>query len=209
MSSSRTISGTGAAAAVAAPLAVASPKLGGGSDRDAYASAIGPLVVFLVISHWAEHVVQAVQIYGLGWAKPDALGVLGLWLPSLVRSEWLHWVYNLAVLVGLVLLLPGYVGRARTWWKAALLLQTWHFGEHALLLAQVSTAKHLFGAEVPTSVVQLLIPRVELHLLYNGVVTIFLLVGAFLRMIEQRDRQSKESVFADKLALAWRRPHSG
>lgn len=169
------------------------------------------LVVFIVIvvSHWAEHIVQAVQIYGLGWATPDALGVLGLWFPNLVRSEWLHWIYNLAVIMGLVLLLPGFVGRARTWWKAALLLQAWHFVEHALLLGQATTAKHLFGAEVPTSVVQLLIPRVELHLLYNGIVTIFLVVGAVLRMTEQRDRQAKKPVYADKPTLAWRLPLHG
>lgn len=196
---------------MAAPVALPSPKLGGPRDRRAAVRANRWLVVFMVIvvSHWAEHIVQAVQIYGLGWTKPDALGVLGLWFPNLVLSEWLHWIYNLAVFMGLVLLLPGFAGRARTWWKAALLLQAWHFAEHALLLGQATTAKHLFGAEVPTSVVQLLIPRVELHLLYNGVVTIFLVAGAFLRMIQQRDRQSKDPVYTDTLVLAWRRTRSG
>lgn len=196
---------------MAAPVTMASLKIGSGTDRGADVRANRWLVVFMivVVSHWAEHLVQAVQIYGLGWAPPDALGVLGLWLPDLVRSEWLHWIYNLAVLMGLVLLMPRFAGRERTWWMAALLLQAWHFVEHALLLGQATTAKNLFGAEVPTSLVQLLIPRVELHLLYNGVVTMMLLVGAFLRMIGQRDRYSKDPVAADELGVAWRPARSG
>jgi len=46
----------------------------------------------LVLAHAAEHVLQAVQIYALGWAVPDARGGLGLVFPGLVTSEWLHYI---------------------------------------------------------------------------------------------------------------------
>lgn len=152
---------------------------------------MGPVVVFvaIVLGHWAEHVVQAVQIYGLGWPRDEALGLLGLAAPELVRSEWLHWGYNLAVFAGLWLLLPGFAGSARRWWNAALAVQAWHFVEHALLLVQALTGRHLLGAEAPTSVIQLLVPRVELHLVYNGVVTALLLVGVAIRVAAQPTRR--------------------
>ena len=31
----------------------------------------------IVLAHWAEHLVQASQIYALGWPSPEARGVLG------------------------------------------------------------------------------------------------------------------------------------
>jgi len=82
----------------------------------------------------------------------------------------LHYGYALIMLVGIWTLLPGFVGRARTWWLAALVIQFWHHIEHALLQGQVIAGRTLFGAPAPTSIVQLWIPRVELHLFYNTVV---------------------------------------
>ncbi|HEX2032003.1 MAG TPA: hypothetical protein VHL78_11480 [Actinomycetota bacterium] len=168
------------------------------SSRAIRTSAEGTLYVFLgiVLLHWAEHVVQAVQIYVLDWPKTEALGLLGLAVPGLVRSEWLHWGYNLAVFAGLWLLMPGFERPAGRWWKAALLVQGWHFTEHGLLLFQAVTAVHLLGVDVPTSVLQLVVPRVELHLFYNGIVTALLLVGAVMRLRGERGRRSSW----------WRRP---
>lgn len=141
------------------------------------------LLPFLVVvlGHWAEHVFQAIQIYVLGWPAERALGALGIVAPALVRSEWLHWGFNLTVLAGLAFLLPNFTDRARVWWSAALIAQGWHFFEHALLLGQAWTGLHLFGGVAPTSIAQLVIPRVELHLLYNGVVTALLLAGLLQR----------------------------
>ena len=31
--------------------------------------------MFIVLAHWAEHLVQGFQIYVLGWAPPEARGV--------------------------------------------------------------------------------------------------------------------------------------
>lgn len=138
--------------------------------------------MLIVLAHWAEHVAQAVQIWMLGWTRPDAKGVLGLAWPWLVTSEWLHYGYALLMLAGLWLLRGGMVGRARTWWLAALAIQAWHHVEHLLLLIQALTGDNLFGRAVPTSIVQLVIPRVELHLFYNAVVFLPMVVAMVLHL---------------------------
>lgn len=134
----------------------------------------------VVFGHWAEHIAQAYQVFVLEWNRPDAGGVLGLWLPQLASSEVLHFVYNLGLLLGLVCLRAGFHSRARAWWTAALAIQAWHFFEHLLLQAQWLTGFYLFGASQQTSLLQLWVPRVELHFLYNSVVFVPMLVALFL-----------------------------
>lgn len=124
----------------------------------------------IVLAHWAEHLVQSFQIWVLGWPVPDSRGVFGQWFPWLVRTEALHYGYALVMLAGLILLRPGFTGEARRWWTVALAIQCWHFVEHFLLLIQAQTGDHLAGRPVPTSVLQLAFPRVELHLAYNALV---------------------------------------
>lgn len=147
------------------------------------------LVGFAVITlaHWAEHLIQAAQVWLFDRARPEARGALGSWFPWLVSSEWLHYLYAVIMLVGLTALLPGFVGQARAWWKAALVIQLWHHVEHALLLYQAQANSNLFGEPVPTSVVQLAIPRVELHLFYNAVVTIPMVVAMYLHSRSSSD----------------------
>jgi hypothetical protein len=134
----------------------------------------------IVVGHWAEHIVQAVQIYVLGWARPQAGGVLGLWFPWLVKSEVMHYGYALVMLVGFVLLRHGFHGRARTWWMLALWVQVWHHFEHLLLFLQALTGQNLLGGAVPTSILQLVLPRVELHLFYNAIVFAPMVVAMLL-----------------------------
>lgn len=136
--------------------------------------------MLIVAAHWAEHVVQAVQIWGLGWKRPEARGVLGVWFPWLISSEWLHYGYALVMLIGLWVLRTGFRGAARTWWDLALVIQAWHHVEHLLLLIQASTGTTFFGGSVPTSVLQVFFPRVELHLFYNTIVTIPMVVAVVL-----------------------------
>lgn len=140
------------------------------------------LAVFLVIvlAHWAEHLAQAVQIYALGWPLPEARGVLGLPFPWLVTEEWMHYGYALVMLAGLILLRPGFTGRSRTWWNASLAIQAWHHFEHLILLIQALTGSHLAGKAAPTSIVQLIVPRVELHLFYNAIVFLPMVVAMYL-----------------------------
>lgn len=136
--------------------------------------------MLVVFAHWAEHIAQAYQVFVLDWSRPAAGGVLGLWFPLLASSEVLHFVYNSGLLIGLIGLRPGFHGRARAWWTAALIIQGWHFFEHLLLQVQWLAGAYLFGAPQQTSILQLWIPRVELHFLYNSVVFIPMLVALFL-----------------------------
>ncbi len=56
----------------------------------------------------------------------------------------------------------------------------WHHLEHLLLLVQVLVGANLLGKAAPTSLVQLIMPRVELHLFYNTLVTIPMVVAMYL-----------------------------
>ena len=140
------------------------------------------LQIFLVIvlAHWAEHIVQAIQIWVLGWPVPKSRGVLGEAFPWLVKSEALHYGYALIMLVALIALRSGFTGAARTWWNVALVIQIWHHFEHLLLLIQAQSGWHLAGKPVPTSILQLVFPRVELHLFYNSVVFVPMVIAMIL-----------------------------
>jgi hypothetical protein len=152
-------------------------RLNGSSHRAAL-----NVFMFVVLAHWAEHLVQAYQIWGLGRPRPQARGVLGQYFPWLVSSEWLHYGYAIVMLVFLFLLRPGFVGRAKSWWTIALAIQFWHHIEHFLLLLQAQTGTVFFGQKVSTSILQLVAPRVELHLFYNSVVFIPMLVAMYLHL---------------------------
>ncbi|MFG3442779.1 hypothetical protein ACGF0J_36525 [Nonomuraea sp. NPDC047897] len=156
------------------------------------------LFLVIVVAHWAEHLAQAIQIYALGWPIPQARGVLGLPFPWLVTSEWMHYGYALIMLAGLVMLRRGFTGRSRTWWNIALGLQFWHHIEHLLLLVQALSGANLAGRPVPTSVIQLLIPRVELHLFYNAVVFAPMVVAMLLH---RRPRQAERTLMRCDCAL--------
>lgn len=136
----------------------------------------------IVLAHWAEHLVQAVQVYHLGWPIPESRGVLGFWFPWLVSSELLHYSYALVMLIGLWVLRIGFTGTSRTWWMIAFWIQCWHHFEHALLQGQAIVGHNLGGSPVPMSLVQFLIRRVELHLIYNSLVFIPMVAAMYLHM---------------------------
>jgi hypothetical protein len=136
--------------------------------------------LFIVVAHWAEHLAQAYQVWVLDRPRPASRGALGQIFPWLATSEWLHYGYALVMIIGLVLLRPGFVGRARAWWTVALVIQFWHHIEHLLLLIQAQTHVFFFGGTVPTSVAQTAFPRVELHLFYNSIVFIPMMIAVYL-----------------------------
>ena len=137
----------------------------------------------IVLAHWAEHLLQATQIYLLDWPVPESRGALGYFFPWLVTSESLHYGYALVMLAGLWVLRPGFNGiQDRRWWTIALVIQFFHHVEHGLLQAQAIAGHNLFGSPVPTSLVQVWIPRVELHLFYNTIVFIPMVVAMFYHM---------------------------
>jgi hypothetical protein len=140
------------------------------------------IFMVVVLAHWAEHLAQAFQIYALGWSNPEARGVLGLWFPWLVASEALHYGYAIVMLIGLWILRSGFIGVSRTWWTVALAIQFWHHIEHALLQGQAIVGQNLFNSPVPMSLAQLWIPRVELHLLYNSLVFVPMVIAMYHHM---------------------------
>jgi len=146
--------------------------------------------MFIVLAHWAEHLAQACQIYILGWPVPEARGILGLWYPWLIKSELLHYLYALVMLIGIWSLRKGFQGRAHTWWMIAFGIQFWHHIEHALLQGQAIAGRNLFGSPVPTSIAQLWIPRVELHLFYNTIVFIPMIVGMYYHMFPPQGEEA-------------------
>lgn len=142
----------------------------------------------VVLLHWMEHLVQAAQIWVLGWPIPRAGGVLGLWFPWLITSEVMHYGYALVMLVMLWLLRDGFAGRVRQWWMLAFALQFWHHIEHLLLFGQALLGVNLGGGPVRMSLLQFFVPRVELHLFYNTVVTIPMVVAIVLHRRRARTR---------------------
>jgi hypothetical protein len=136
----------------------------------------------IVILHWGEHIFQAYQVYVMHWPRPKALGMLGLLYPWLVKSETLHYGYALVMLVGLWVLRKGFTGVSHTWWMVSFGIQFWHHIEHAVLLYQATTHHYWFHATMPTSFLQIWIPRVELHLFYNTIVFIPMVVAMYYHM---------------------------
>jgi len=142
------------------------------------------LLIFMaiVLAHWGEHLAQAAQIFLMGWPRPQANGILGLWYPWLIKSEVLHYAYALVMLAGIWVLRKGFTGKARTWWTVALVIQFWHHIEHLLLISQAAMHHNFWGKPVPFSVLQLVFPRVELHLFYNTVVFVPMVIGMYYHM---------------------------
>lgn len=142
--------------------------------------------VLVVVAHWGEHLAQAYEIWGLDWSLKQSRGILGLPFPWLITTEWLHYGFAVIMLTGLILLRHAFTGTARRWWGLALKIQIWHHFEHLLLLVQALSHHNFFGASVPTSIIQLIAPRVELHLFYNTVVTIPMVVAMVLKTRSER-----------------------
>jgi hypothetical protein len=137
----------------------------------------------IVLGHWFEHFLQGFQIYVLGWPVPQARGALGLFFPALITSEALHYGYAVVMLVALWLLRSGFTGTLeRRWWTLALGIQFFHHFEHALLQFQAITGHPFFGRPVPTSLIQLWVPRVELHLFYNTIVFVPMIVAMYYHL---------------------------
>jgi hypothetical protein len=148
----------------------------------------------IVLAHWGEHLAQAYQIWVMGWPRPQANGILGLWYPWLIKSEVLHYSYALIMLIGIWVLRKGFTGLSRKWWTVALVIQFWHHIEHLLLFTQAFVLHHNFwGKPVPCSVLQLVFPRVELHLFYNSVVFIPMVIGMYYHMFPPKGEAEKAS----------------
>lgn len=153
------------------------------------------MLIFMVVilSHLSEHIAQVFQLWVLGWPRKECMGLLGLAYPWMMKSEALHYGHALFMLVGLALLRPAVVGTARLWWDTAFAIQFWHHIEHALLFGQAIIHDNFNDFAAPVSIAQLVaqyfsgqpfagqpwMPRIELHLFYNLIVLIPMLVALY------------------------------
>jgi hypothetical protein len=168
--------------ATAGSIAKPSPSFMERINTDQHELALRVYMV-IVLAHWSEHLLQGIQIYVLGWPVPQSLGALGLFFPWLIRSEALHYGYALVMLIGLWMLRKGFTGKAdHFWWMTAFWIQFFHHVEHALLQTQAIVGHNLMGRPVPTSLVQLWVPRVELHLFYNTIVFIPMVIAMYYHL---------------------------
>jgi hypothetical protein len=135
------------------------------------------LLGFLAVSqtaHLFEHVAQMIQIHVLHLSGANAQGIVGQ-----LNIEWVHFIWNVLVLITLVALLPHF--RANPWLIALTPLAAWHFVEHSVMIATylrtgvsgtpglLSSGGLLLGG--------LPIARPDLHFLYNLVETVPLLIA--------------------------------
>jgi hypothetical protein len=91
------------------------------------------------------------------------------------------------MLAGLWVLRGGFNGVLdRRFWTIALAIQFFHHIEHLLLILQFTTGYNLGGRPVPISIAQMWIPRVELHLFYNTIVFIPMVVAMYYHMFPTR-----------------------
>jgi hypothetical protein len=135
------------------------------------------LFTIAVLVHYVEHLATGFEIWGLGWKTADSGGVIGLVFPWLVTSEVMHYSFAVFMLIGFFLLRPAFMGRALRWWSLALVFEFWHHFEQLLLIIQHFSHHYLFGGTVPTSTLQIFFPRVELHLFYNTIVLVPMLIA--------------------------------
>ena len=138
--------------------------------------------MFIVLAHWGEHLVQAYQIYVMGWPRPE--GQWHSWtvvsLADQVRSAALRLCHGHADRhLGAA---QGIHRRLAKWWTVALVIQFWHHIEHFLLIWQATSHHNFWGKPVPCSVLQLVFPRVELHLFYNSMVFIPMVIAMYYHM---------------------------
>jgi hypothetical protein len=135
--------------------------------------------------HFLEHLVQMVQIHLLGIPGPRAHGVVGA-----LDLEWVHFIWNTAVLAGVIALVVAYP-RNRWLWPTAL-LAGWHELEHAYILVTfletgvVGTPGLLsLGGALAGG---LPLTRPNLHFVYNEIETTPLILG-FLDQVKAERRE--------------------
>ena len=141
--------------------------------------------MLIVLFHFAEHVIQAIQFFYLGVARPEAGGLLGEQFPALLTNETLHFGYNLILFVGIVMLYKGMSRGSQMWWMVGGMLQGWHMFEHTILQLQWLTGWYWFGANKQTSLLENFIPRIELHFMYNSIVTIPIVIAVCIHVYQR------------------------
>jgi hypothetical protein len=176
------------------------------------------LFAFITLAHWGEHLAQTFQVYVLGWPLKQSFGLVGMFFPWMVKSELMHYLYAIVMLIGLWILRRGFTGRSYVWWMIAFWIQFWHHIEHALLQYQVIHGVNFLGAPAPISIIQMLgliegpaasgfnglltgppvhdlssllfiVRRLEVHMIYNTIVFIPMAIGMFYHMFPSPEEE--------------------
>jgi hypothetical protein len=142
----------------------------------------------------------------------------------------MHYLYALVMLTAFWVLRKGFTGRSYVWWMVAFWVQFWHHIEHALLQGQVVYGANFFGAPAPISLIQMvgflhgpastgfnglmqgpapdnagwllfLVRRVEVHLFYNTIVTLPMIVAMYYHLFP-----SPEEAARMHCSCAWHAP---
>jgi hypothetical protein len=144
------------------------------------------LVLFYVLvvtqsGHFLEHVAQMIQLHVLNLTGADARGVFGA-----LDIEWVHFLWNLWVLVAAAVLLSRFKDNPWLWFTA--LFAGWHGLEHTYILwiylttGVVGTPGWLsLGGAIRGG---LPVQRPDLHFIYNLIETAPLLI-AFVWQVRQ------------------------
>jgi hypothetical protein len=163
------------------------------------------IFMLVILIHLSEHLAQVFQLWVLGWQRKDCMGLLGLAYPWMMKSEGLHYGHALFMLLGLAALRPAIViGQALLWWDLSFAIQFWHHLEHALLFGQAIVHNNFADFAAPVSIAQLVaqyssgqpftgqpwLPRIELHLFYNLIVLIPMLVALYYHRFPPTRRES-------------------
>lgn len=106
------------------------------------------------------------------WHRAALLSFLGIVL--------FHWLEHL--IQAYQVLRDALTGTSHTWWMVAFWVQFWHHFEYFILFYQAQTQQFWFGGTVPTSVGQIWISRIELHLIYNALVFIPMVAAMYYHM---------------------------
>jgi hypothetical protein len=136
--------------------------------------------------HVGEHVVQIVQLHVLGIPPTDAHGVFGA-----LDIEWVHFIWNTWVFAAIAVLL---IGKPRQGWLwLAGLVAGWHLAEHVVLIGLFLAT----GVEGRPGLLAnggllaggLPVARPDLHMAYNVVETVPLLIGLWVAWRASRHTQ--------------------
>jgi hypothetical protein len=176
------------------------------------------LFTIIVLAHWGEHLAQTFQVYVLHWPLKQSFGMIGMLFPWMVKTEVMHYLYAIVMLIGLWVFRKGFTGRSYVWWMIAFWIQFWHHIEHALLQYQVIVGYNLMGAPAPISLIQmvglmegpastgfnglmtgppahpinllfLFVRRAEVHMFYNTIVFIPMVIGMFYHMFPSPEEE--------------------
>ena len=138
------------------------------------------VLVLTQSGHVLEHVAQLFQIHVLRLSGPGARGIFGA-----LDIEWVHFLWNTWIIGAVLLLL--YRFRRNPWLWVSLLMAGWHEAEHLVIMAKyLATGQQGTPGLLATggAIAGGVLPRPDLHFLYNIVETVPL-AGGFVYQLRR------------------------